>query len=133
MFKQILESGDRKRMRAAGGFTGTSPTKPAPSTVTRRCATVFQETQTKYQEVKSEGSNMFKQILESGDRKRMRAAGGFAGTSPTKPAPSTVTRRCETVFQETQTKYQEVKSEGSNMFTQIPRDSGPNRVRSRAR
>ena len=77
--------------------------------------------------------NMFKQILESGDRKHMRAAGGFTGTSPTKPAPSTVTRRCATVFQETQTKYQEVKSEGSNMFKQIPRDSGPNRVRSRAR
>ena len=59
MFKQILESGDRIHMRAAGGLTGTNPTKPVPSTVTRRCATVCQEIQTKNQEIKSEGSNMF--------------------------------------------------------------------------
>ena len=41
VFKKNLESGDRNHIWPGGGFPGTSPTKPAPSTGTRRRATVF--------------------------------------------------------------------------------------------
>jgi hypothetical protein len=60
MFKQILESGDRKHMRAAGGFTGTSPTKPAPSTVTRRLRQNIKRSRVKGQTC----LNKFQEILD---------------------------------------------------------------------